>query len=122
MVRNVRESERVYIQESEHRKQRAREERQARQRPATSPPQNPQALRERQYAKRKQILRPRARIDGPSRIDERQVRRPKQLSQIEPDHTPCQQTPFQQRERELRAIEANELPLYPGRDDSPCYR
>ena len=129
VVRHVGIDERVDIDESEGRKQRAgknQESGQPRrsnagqprrsdrgQRSAVPSGQQGQSRHQRQHPQREQVLPPYRRVDGPPRIDEYQVRGPHQLSQIKPNHPACQQAAFEQIERKIRTLRADEGSLHP---------
>ena len=78
--------------------------------------QRPQPADEREQGKRVEVLPPHRRVDRPPRVDKRQVGRPRELAEIEPDRASGDEHAVDCGELESRSASADEDPLGPHRE------
>ena len=95
VIGDIREDERVNVEEAQRREKGADEEKQSDQGGAAPSADRPERAHHRRHAQNAAAPCPIG-ADLPPRIDERQIRWPDQLAEVEPDHSSRQETPLDQ--------------------------
>src|SRR4051812_20157911 len=101
MIRHIRKQEWENIHEAKHGEKRAREEQQRGQRPAVAARMPEQRDDRGDEPERKEPLPPLRGVDRPMRIDENEIGRPEEFSDVEPNYATSEQAALHETEIEL---------------------